>query len=243
MRAVIFCRGQAVATAVSVVASIAGIELEAFPSLQELGSALYRDPDCIGVFWIGGWAGGVEVCREFRETGIRNALFVVLTSKSADGARLARERVMVLNAGADDAQHEPIDDREIVARLQALHRRERDRALPFVALPGGAIYTPDKSAIEGGVTVSLTGQENRLFDLLASRPGVLVSRAMCMLALYNERDEPQVKIVDVFICKLRKKLTAATDGINVIETVWGQGHRFRPEGVTAHVIPLDRRSA
>lgn len=243
MNVALYSHDPAVPVAPSIAASLAAIECQTAPSLQALGSMLYRDPECVGVFWIGGWAGGVEICREFRETGIRNALLVVLTSKSADGARLARERVMVLAAGADDTQHAPIDDREIVARLQALHRRERDRALPFVALPGGAIYTPDKSAIEGGVTVSLTGQENRLFDLLASRPGVLVSRAMCMLALYNERDEPQVKIVDVFICKLRKKLTAATGGINVIENVWGQGYRFCPEGVAPKVIPLDRRSA
>jgi len=243
MNAALYSPDPTVTSAASVAASLAGIDCETAASLQALASALYRDPECVGVFWIGGWASAVEICREFRETGIRNPLLVILTGRSVDAGRPMRERVMVLNAGADDTQHAPIDDRETVARLQALHRRERDRALPFVALPGGAVYTPDKSAIEGAVTVGLTGQENRLFDLLASRPGVLVSRAMCMLALYNERDEPQVKIVDVFVCKLRKKLTAATGGINVIENVWGQGYRFCPEGVAPKVIPLYRRSA
>lgn len=231
MRSVIYCADKETVTAASVACSVASIAVEVAPSLQELGAQLYRDKDAVGVFWSAGWSSAVEACRGFREASVTNPLLVILPA-AVSPARAVQEVVFTLGAGADDCQHEPIDGHEIAARILALYRRKREHAPKQVELPGGAIYWPEKSVIENaGRIVSLTGQENRLFDLLTSRPGICVSRPMCMLALYDHEGDAHPKIIDVFVCKLRKKLAPLLGGAECLETIWGVGWRFRPEGV------------
>ncbi|ESY73406.1 helix-turn-helix domain-containing protein, partial [Mesorhizobium sp. LNHC229A00] len=89
--------------------------------------------------------------------------------------------------------------------------------------------------------VHLTKQESALLAALASRPGMLVTKAMCMLALYQGHSEPHAKIIDVFACKLRKKIAAATGGLDCIETVWGHGFRFVSEGYRPEVGSFGKR--
>ena len=66
-----------------------------------------------------------------------------------------------------------------------------------------------------------------VLELLALRKGTTLTKEMFLNHLYGGMDEPEVKIIDVFICKLRKKLEKASGGKNYIETVWGAGYRFR----------------
>ena len=75
--------------------------------------------------------------------------------------------------------------------------------------------------------VHLTGKEYQMLELLSLRKGTTLTKEMFLNHLYGGMDEPELKIIDVFICKLRKKLAAATGGQNYIETVWGRGYVLR----------------
>src|SRR6266446_1898186 len=83
----------------------------------------------------------------------------------------------------------------------------------------------------GGARVHLTRKEYQMLELLSLRKGTTLTKDMFLNHLYGGMDEPESKIIDVFICKLRKKLAAATEGANYIETVWGRGYVLRdPSG-------------
>jgi two-component system, cell cycle response regulator CtrA len=77
--------------------------------------------------------------------------------------------------------------------------------------------------------VHLTGKEFAILELLSLRKGTILTKEMFLSHLYGEDDEPEVKIIDVFICKLRKKLAEATGGSHHIETVWGRGYLIRDD--------------
>ncbi|TGP28229.1 response regulator transcription factor [Mesorhizobium sp. M2D.F.Ca.ET.232.01.1.1] len=198
------------------------------PAPQEFASLLFRDPDALGIFLALGPESAAKICRELRMADVRNPLFALIDERSVITGGAGR--AIALNAGADDAQPWPINPVELVSRLFALQRRQRDGNHAIIQLPG-CILKPATGELIGDVAhVHLTHQETVLLTALAARPGSVVSKAMCMLALYNGRDEPQSKIIDVFVCKLRKKISAATGGLDVIQTVWGQGFRFVAEG-------------
>jgi two-component system, cell cycle response regulator CtrA len=78
-----------------------------------------------------------------------------------------------------------------------------------------------------GQHVHLTTKEYQMLELLSLRKGATLTKEMFLNHLYGGMDEPEVKIIDVFICKLRKKLATATGGKHYIETVWGRGYVLR----------------
>ncbi|TGP22324.1 MULTISPECIES: response regulator transcription factor [unclassified Mesorhizobium] len=204
------------------------IACEVEPAPQEFGSLLFRDPDAIGLFLALGPESAAKMCRDLRMGDVRNPLFALIDEQSIVFG--APGRAVALNAGADDVQPWPIDVTELVSRLFALQRRQRDGNPSIIQLPG-CILKPATGELVGDVAhVHLTHQETVFLTTLASRPGAVMTKPMLMLALYNGRDEAQLKIVDVLICKLRKKIAAATGGLDVLETVWGQGVRFIAEG-------------
>jgi len=81
--------------------------------------------------------------------------------------------------------------------------------------------------------VHLTGKEYGILQLLSLRKGTTLTKEMFLNHLYGRVDEPEVKIIDVFVCKLRKKLAQATGGTHYIETVWGRGYVLRDSAATA----------
>ncbi|TJV51130.1 MAG: response regulator transcription factor [Mesorhizobium sp.] len=204
------------------------IACEIEPAPQEFASLLFREPETIGLFLAMGPDSAAKMCRELRMADVRNPLFALIDEQSVITG--APGRALALNAGADDVQPWPIDATELVSRLFALQRRQRDGNPSVIKLPG-CVLKPSTGELIGDVAhIHLTHQETVLLTTLAARPGAIITKAMCMLALYNGRDEPQLRIIDVFVCKLRKKIAAATGGLDVIETVWGQGFRFVAEG-------------
>ena len=78
-----------------------------------------------------------------------------------------------------------------------------------------------------GVRVHVTGKEYDMLELMSLRKGMTITKEMFLNHLYGGMDEPEVKIVDVFICKLRKKLSFACGGANYIQTVWGRGYALQ----------------
>jgi len=134
--------------------------------------------------------------------------------------------------GADDYLTKPFHREELVARIHAIIRRSKGHAQSIIKTGRIAVNLDAKTVDVSGNTVHLTGKEYQMLELLSLRKGTTLTKEMFLNHLYGGMDEPELKIIDVFICKLRKKLAEATSGENYIETVWGRGYVLRdPEPV------------
>jgi two-component system cell cycle response regulator CtrA len=149
---------------------------------------------------------------------------------------------MALNAGADDYLVKPFDNRELMARIQAVHRRVQGHEKSVFRIGGLTVAFDTQSVEVGNKRVHVTPNEYSILELLCQRRGTEVRKETILNHLYAGRDEPELKIIDVFVCKLRKKLTAALGGENYIETVWGRGYMLReptPQTLGNHTATAD----
>src|SRR5277367_4026684 len=137
------------------------------------------------------------------------------------------DKVKGLGHGADDYLTKPFHKDELVARIHAIVRRSKGHA-QSVIITGDLTVNLDQKTVEvDGARVHLTGKEYQMLELLSLRKGTTLTKEMFLNHLYGGMDEPELKIIDVFICKLRKKLATASSGRNYIETVWGRGYVLR----------------
>jgi two-component system cell cycle response regulator CtrA len=121
----------------------------------------------------------------------------------------------------------PFHKDELVARIQAVVRRSKGHAQSIISTGELSVNLDTKTVEVGGQRVHLTGKEYQMLELLSLRKGTTLTKEMFLNHLYGGMDEPELKIIDVFICKLRKKLASAAGGQNFIETVWGRGYVLR----------------
>jgi two-component system cell cycle response regulator CtrA len=129
--------------------------------------------------------------------------------------------------GADDYMTKPFHREELVARIHAIIRRSKGHSQSIIRTGRISVNLDTKTVEVGGQPVHLTGKEYQMLELLSLRKGTTLTKEMFLNHLYGGMDEPELKIIDVFICKLRKKLSQATGGENHIETVWGRGYVLR----------------
>ena len=153
---------------------------------------------------------GYEVLRRLR--GARNNTPALILS----GLSEPDSKIRVLSVGADDYMTKPFDKRELVARLQAIIRRSKGHAQSIIQIGRLNINLDAHLADIDGQTIHLTGKEYAILELLALRKGATMTKEMFLNHLYGGMDEPELKIIDVFICKLRKKLAQASGGDNYI---------------------------
>jgi two-component system cell cycle response regulator CtrA len=138
-----------------------------------------------------------------------------------------KDKVRGLGFGADDYMTKPFHREELVARIHAIVRRSKGHAQSVIQT-GDLVVNLDTKTVElNGAQVRLTGKEYQMLELLALRKGTTLTKEMFLNHLYGGMDEPEIKIIDVFMCKLRKKLANASDGKDYIETVWGRGYVLR----------------
>ena len=137
------------------------------------------------------------------------------------------DRIEGLNAGADDYLTKPFHKDELVARVRAIVRRARGHSESVIRVGNITVDLNAKSVEVGGRDVHLTGKEYAMLELLSMRKGTTLTKEMFLNHLYGGIDEPELKIIDVFVCKLRKKLAQANAGEHYIETVWGRGYVMR----------------
>jgi two-component system cell cycle response regulator CtrA len=121
----------------------------------------------------------------------------------------------------------PFHKDELVARIHAIVRRSKGHAQSVINTGDLSVNLDTKTVEVQNARVHLTGKEYQMLELLSLRKGTTLTKEMFLNHLYGGMDEPELKIIDVFICKLRKKLSVATGGKNYIETVWGRGYVLR----------------
>ena len=140
--------------------------------------------------------------------------------------------------GADDYLTKPFHREELVARIHAIIRRSKGHAQSVIKTGLVTVNLDAKTVEASGRPVHLTGKEYQMLELLSLRKGTTLTKEMFLNHLYGGMDEPELKIIDVFICKLRKKLSQATGGDNYIETVWGRGYVLRDPVADLKEIPM-----
>ncbi|MCH7542223.1 MAG: response regulator transcription factor [Proteobacteria bacterium] len=164
---------------------------------------------------------GFEVLRRLRAARVATPVLILSGLSETD------QKIKGLSSGADDYLTKPFDKRELIARIHAVVRRSKGHS-ESVIRTGKLSVNLDTSTVEvDGQPLHLTGKEYGILQLLSLRKGTTLTKEMFLNHLYGGMDEPELKIIDVFICKLRKKLAAATEGENYIETVWGRGYVLR----------------
>jgi two-component system, cell cycle response regulator CtrA len=164
---------------------------------------------------------GFEVLRSLRISRVKTPILIL------SGLTGIEDKVSGLGFGADDYMTKPFHKDELVARIHAIVRRSKGHA-QSVVITGDLCVNLDTKIVEiSGTRVHLTGKEYQVLELLSLRKGTALTKEMFLNNLYGGMDEPEIKIIDVFICKLRKKLASASDGKDYIETLWGRGYVLR----------------
>ena len=164
---------------------------------------------------------GYEVLKQLREAKIETPILILSGLSEMDN------KIKGLGFGADDYLTKPFDKRELMARIQAIVRRSQGHAQSKIDTGRVSVNLDSRTVQVDGEPLHLTGKEYGIMELLSLRKGTTLTKEMFLNHLYNGMDEPEVKIIDVFVCKLRKKIEKMTDGENYIETVWGRGYVLR----------------
>ena len=164
---------------------------------------------------------GYEVLRKLRAASVKTPVLVLSGLNGLDN------KIKGLSVGADDYLTKPFDKRELIARIQAIVRRSKVHSDSVIKTGKLAVNLDTRAVKIEGQPLHLTGKEYGILELLSLRKGTTLTKEMFLNHLYGGMDEPELKIIDVFVCKLRKKLTAGTGGENYIETVWGRGYVLR----------------
>jgi two-component system, cell cycle response regulator CtrA len=164
---------------------------------------------------------GYEVLKALRVSKVQTPILILSAFSGIE------DKVRGLGVGADDYMTKPFHKDELVARIHAIVRRSKGHAQSVIQTGDLTVNLDTKTVEVHGQRVHLTGKEYQMLELLSLRKGTTLTKEMFLNHLYGGMDEPELKIIDVFICKLRKKLQAATGNQHYIETVWGRGYVLR----------------
>jgi two-component system, cell cycle response regulator CtrA len=170
---------------------------------------------------------GFEVLRSLRVSKV-NAPVLILT-----GVDTIEDKLSGLGFGADDYITKPFHRDDLVARINAIVRRSRGHAESVIQTGDLIVNLGTKKVEVNGLRV----KEYQILELLSLRKGTTLSKEMFLNHLYGDMEEPDAKIIDVFICKLRKKLASASGGNEFIETLWSRGYTLSEATLMS---PIDR---
>jgi two-component system, cell cycle response regulator CtrA len=161
---------------------------------------------------------GHDVLRQLRQARISTPILILSGSDDAEN------KLKGFGFGADDYVTKPFNREELIARIRAIVRRSQGHSQSIIRFGEVAVNLDEKSVTIDTTTLPLTQKEYMMLELLSLRKGTTLTKEMFLNHLYGGMDEPSAKIIDVFICKLRKKLADATGGKHFIETIWGRGY-------------------
>ncbi|HSU06206.1 MAG TPA: response regulator transcription factor [Acetobacteraceae bacterium] len=175
---------------------------------------------------------GYEVVRRMR-LGRNHTPVLVLS-----GLTRPEAKVKALGLGADDFMTKPFDRSELLARVQAVVRRSKGFSQPRLRVGPMELNLDSREVMVNAQQVHLTGKEYAILELLVLRKGMVLTKEAFLNHLYGGMDEPEMKIIDVFVCKLRKKLAMA-GAEHLIGTVWGRGYMIREPAVELDTVPAE----
>ena len=161
---------------------------------------------------------GHDVLRQLRVARIDTPILIL------SGETDTENKMHGFGSGADDYLTKPFHREELIARIHAIIRRSKGHSQSIIKTGDIEVNLDGKTVEVRGNAVHLTGKEYQMLELLSLRKGTTLTKEMFLNHLYGGMDEPELKIIDLFICKLRKKLSEATGRENHIETVWGRGY-------------------
>ena len=186
---------------------------------------------------------GLEVLRRMRAAQQTTPVLMLVPEK------LVHLKIKAYSLGTDDIMVTPVDHDELIARLQAIVRRSVGIADPVTRVGELHINFSSHEVFYIDQRLHLTGKEFAILELLVLRRGMVLTKDAFLNHLYGGMDEPEAKIIDVFICKLRKKLQAA-GAPEIISTVWGRGYTIHEERAEpalssklAAPVPVHRRES
>ena len=171
---------------------------------------------------------GYDVLRRLRSAHVRTPVLILLGLAELD------HRIKSLGFGDGDVLRNLWDHRQMIARIEAITRRPKGACEATVRTGKLVVNLDTRQVSVDDHSVHLTGKEYGILELLALRKSTTLTKEMFLNHLYGGMSEPEIKIIDVFVCKLRKKLAQATGGNHYIETVWGRGYRLRDPDLTEH---------
>ena len=167
-------------------------------------------------------AEGLDILQRLRSSRITTPVVIL------SGLREHTDIIKGLGFGADDYLTKPFDKEELLARIQAVMRRSKGHAESKISVGRLSVDLHSHQAEVDGKPLNLTCKEYSILELLVVRKGSTLSKEVFLNHLYGGMDEPELKIIDVFVCKLRKKLAEALGSNDTcIETVWGRGYVLR----------------
>lgn len=164
---------------------------------------------------------GFDVIKRLRNASIKTPILILSGLTETD------DKIKGFGIGADDYLTKPFNKNELIARINAIVRRARGHADATIKIGRLTINLQSHTAEVDGEAIPLTSKEYAILELLAMRKGSTLTKEMFLNHLYGGLDEPELKIIDVFVCKLRKKLAKALNGDSCIETIWGRGYVLR----------------
>jgi len=169
---------------------------------------------------------GFSLCRRLREAG-NGVPLILLTSRDHEV-----DEALGLELGADDYVAKPFSTRVLLARVQALIRREgargRERDEQVVRRIGALELDPARLEVRwDGHPIQVTVTEFRLLEALTGRPGVVYSRERLLDLVRGDDSVVAIRIIDTYVRRLRRKLEAVQPEFDAIETVIGAGYRWR----------------
>jgi len=164
---------------------------------------------------------GYDVLKALRDAKVETPILILSGLTELDN------KIKGLGYGADDYLTKPFDKRELIARIQAIVRRSQGHSQSIIETGKVKVNLDTRTVEVDEKPLHLTGKEYGIIELLSLRKGTTLTKEMFLNHLYGGMDEPEVKIIDVFICKLRKKIQDVAGGDNYIETVWGRGYVLR----------------
>jgi two-component system, cell cycle response regulator CtrA len=164
---------------------------------------------------------GFEVLRSLRVSKVKTPILIL------SGLGGIEDKVRGFGLGADGYMTKPFDRNELVARIHAIVRRSMGHAQSVIQTGDLVVNLSTKTVEVNGVPMYMTAKEYKILELFSLRKGMTLTKDMFLNHLYGGMDEPERKIIDVFICRLRKKLASASNGKDYFETVWSRGYRLR----------------
>jgi two-component system cell cycle response regulator CtrA len=180
---------------------------------------------------------GYEVLRRLRAAKINTPILILSGLSGPD------QKIKGLGYGADDYLTKPFNKGELIARIQAIVRRSKGHSESIIRCGKLTVNLDNRSVEIDSRSLHLTSKEYGILELLSLRKGSTLTKEMFLNHLYGGIDEPELKIIDVFVCKLRKKLEDASGGENYIETVWGRGYKLRDDEESSATAKEKKKAA